>query len=299
MAHKTKVNGTAYDIVGGLTKVNGTDYNIIKGKTKVGGTNYDIQFEEEWEWPGWANATWYDLNRVCVEIQNGNLSNFPSDINTNINRTKTVSLYIPSSNTYGLPSGYQDFTAHLVRVDTTNKQLAFLVPFNITLPYASSTTYTQKYSTSKLKSFCNYITSYCSSQNLSRSYMVPQTRYAVYYKNSNSLTLETMTNCYWFVPNNRELASHQSSVYNFNLDSGDSTYNNYIKDNIFLVSRIPNQGFWTASQAPYSSDTSKVSAIYVKRTDASTLSNAVGRHLLTDPFSKVAVMCIIGNPNGV
>lgn len=44
MAHKTKINGTTYDINGGSCKVNGTKYNINKGKTKINGTGYDISF---------------------------------------------------------------------------------------------------------------------------------------------------------------------------------------------------------------------------------------------------------------
>lgn len=44
MAHKTLVNGTAYDITGGMTLVEGTSYSIKGGKTLIGGTEYDISF---------------------------------------------------------------------------------------------------------------------------------------------------------------------------------------------------------------------------------------------------------------
>jgi hypothetical protein len=47
MAHKTLVNGTAYNIIGGKTLVGGTGYSIKSGKTLVNGTGYDILFEEE------------------------------------------------------------------------------------------------------------------------------------------------------------------------------------------------------------------------------------------------------------
>ena len=46
MAHKTLVNGTAYEIGGGKTLVGGTAYKIDKGKTLVGGTGYEIKFGE-------------------------------------------------------------------------------------------------------------------------------------------------------------------------------------------------------------------------------------------------------------
>ena len=44
MAHKTLINGTAYEISGGRTIVNGTGYSIDKGKTLVGGTAYEVGF---------------------------------------------------------------------------------------------------------------------------------------------------------------------------------------------------------------------------------------------------------------
>lgn len=44
MAHKTRVNGTVYDMKGGKCLVNGTSYDIKKGRTLIGGTGYDITF---------------------------------------------------------------------------------------------------------------------------------------------------------------------------------------------------------------------------------------------------------------
>lgn len=44
MAHKTMVDGTAYEIKGGRTLVDGAAYDIKKGRTLVDGTAYDIGF---------------------------------------------------------------------------------------------------------------------------------------------------------------------------------------------------------------------------------------------------------------
>lgn len=44
MAHKTKVNGTNYELTGGTTRVNGTNYHIASGKTYINGTIYPILF---------------------------------------------------------------------------------------------------------------------------------------------------------------------------------------------------------------------------------------------------------------
>lgn len=43
-AHKTIINGTAYEVKGGKCMVGGTVYNILKGRTLIGGTGYDIMF---------------------------------------------------------------------------------------------------------------------------------------------------------------------------------------------------------------------------------------------------------------
>lgn len=44
MAHKTLMDGTAYEINGGKTLVGGSAYSIDKGKTLVDGTAYEIGF---------------------------------------------------------------------------------------------------------------------------------------------------------------------------------------------------------------------------------------------------------------
>ena len=46
MAHKTLIDGTAYEISGGRTLVDGTTYSIDKGKTLVDGTAHEISFAQ-------------------------------------------------------------------------------------------------------------------------------------------------------------------------------------------------------------------------------------------------------------
>ena len=48
MAHKTRINGTAYGITGGKTLVNGTSYSVKNGKALIGGTAYDISFKKQY-----------------------------------------------------------------------------------------------------------------------------------------------------------------------------------------------------------------------------------------------------------
>lgn len=63
-AHKTLVNGTAYDVKGGKCLVGGTSYDIKKGKTLIGGTGYDITFAPSYD-PVFANNTWEQIIAAC------------------------------------------------------------------------------------------------------------------------------------------------------------------------------------------------------------------------------------------
>ena len=50
MAHKTRVNGTIYDVKGGKCLVGGTSYDIKKGRTLINGTGYEIKFSDGLPW---------------------------------------------------------------------------------------------------------------------------------------------------------------------------------------------------------------------------------------------------------
>lgn len=64
MAHKTIINGTAYEVTGGKCLVNGTVYSINKGRTLIGGTGYDITFGPSYD-PVFANNTWEQIIEAC------------------------------------------------------------------------------------------------------------------------------------------------------------------------------------------------------------------------------------------
>lgn len=63
-AHKTLVNGTAYEVKGGKCLVNGTVYSVKKGRTLIGGTGYDIKFQNGYTWILNENADLYSLQSV-------------------------------------------------------------------------------------------------------------------------------------------------------------------------------------------------------------------------------------------
>ena len=60
--HKTLVNGTAYEVMGGKCMVNGTVYNIKKGRTLINGTGYDINFEPD------VSLTWYFNQTLSIPV---------------------------------------------------------------------------------------------------------------------------------------------------------------------------------------------------------------------------------------
>lgn len=62
-AHKTLINGTAYEVKGGKCMVNGTVYSIKKGRTLIGGTGYDINFEPD------VSLTWYFNETIDITSQ--------------------------------------------------------------------------------------------------------------------------------------------------------------------------------------------------------------------------------------
>jgi hypothetical protein len=65
-AHKTLINGTAYEVKGGKCMVNGTVYSIKKGRTLIGGTGYDINFEPD------VSLTWYFNETIDITSQPDN-----------------------------------------------------------------------------------------------------------------------------------------------------------------------------------------------------------------------------------
>lgn len=61
-AHKTLINGTAYEVKGGKCMVNGTVYNVLKGRTLIDGTGYDINFEPD------VSLTWYFNQTLSIPV---------------------------------------------------------------------------------------------------------------------------------------------------------------------------------------------------------------------------------------
>ena len=68
MAHKTLINGTAYEISGGRTLVNGTGYSIDKGKTLVDGTAYEINFIKRLGKLDVGESVYFNVNGVPTEF---------------------------------------------------------------------------------------------------------------------------------------------------------------------------------------------------------------------------------------
>lgn len=78
MSHKTLINGTAYNVIGGTTLVNGTSYSISKGNTLVGGTAYTIPFGGDSDipngftlYPSWSDTNYSYNNEYMQALPDG------------------------------------------------------------------------------------------------------------------------------------------------------------------------------------------------------------------------------------
>lgn len=297
MAHMTKVNGTAYEIVGGSTKVNGTNYDIIKGKTKVGGTNYDIEFDSgEWKWPGWDNATWYDVNKMCVEVENGNLPTWPDDVVTGA--TKMISMYMDDGGTETDVSTYNnqyDYKAYVVKKTTTasgQSYLECLIVFpNKSLRWANTPAYNTTFASSNIQTFAGTITGShfhwgTKADGFSLDFLRgPRASVTWYAKRSTDttgtyLSVTASGKKLFTVLNKKQLNPTPTTT------SVDGTI-----EASYDVSQIT-EPFWTVSQAPINS--SQVGAIYVLNPSTG---SAGRKNLVTT--GRIALLFAIGNPNGV
>ena len=271
MAHMTKVNGTAYEIVGGSTKVNGTDYDIIKGKTKVGGTDYDIEFNTtpSYYWVGWNSATWNQVYDLCRAKQNGEIDSFPADVVPG--KSKYFGLYMKSDNTHGMPTTTTYYPAYIVRVDNNKGTITVLLNFSKSVRWGSSKAYGISLNGGRcmLKTFLTDLldTSYTywvGGFNPTTYMCRANTRYSVYATSKTAYSTLTQTNQKLFVPCARELLTSSS------IETGlDSNYSSDIQQGIYDV-RSLKFGFWTASQKPIGS--SNCGAVYVDNPSTSTTS---------------------------
>lgn len=63
MSHRTLVNGTGYDIIGGRTLIGGTGYDVKSGRTLIGGTGYDVGFLPPIGTP-LNSMSWEDIRKI-------------------------------------------------------------------------------------------------------------------------------------------------------------------------------------------------------------------------------------------
>ena len=68
MAHKTLINGTAYEIKGGKTLIGGTAYKIEGGKTLVGGTAYKVGFSTPISTLPVGSSVYFKVDGVSTEF---------------------------------------------------------------------------------------------------------------------------------------------------------------------------------------------------------------------------------------
>lgn len=84
MAHKTKINGTNYEVSGGKTLIGGTAYKITGGRTLIDGTAYAISFVAKPEASTLNDCSWETISEVS---ESGQAANYWS-----VGDTKTITI---------------------------------------------------------------------------------------------------------------------------------------------------------------------------------------------------------------
>lgn len=98
MAHKTLIDGTAYEISGGKTLVNGTAYSIKNGKTLVGGTAYEVGFGVPCEVTitGDSSYTAYGITNYAAYVKIDGVK-YGSPAKITVNQGDTISFCVRSA----------------------------------------------------------------------------------------------------------------------------------------------------------------------------------------------------------
>ena len=114
MAHKTLVNGTAYEVKGGKCLVNGTSYDIKKGRTLINGTGEDIVFSSGS--PILDEIDWATIREVSDAGQGANYWSIGDRKAVTLNGTVGV-LKLSNYTTYAFIIGFN----HNASVEGTNR----------------------------------------------------------------------------------------------------------------------------------------------------------------------------------
>lgn len=100
---QTLINGTAYTIDHGNTLVNSTQYTIDHGNTLVNGTQYKIEFSTSgFNWVGWSNADWEDINNLCYCKQQGYIDSWPDDVVVGATKSVTLTTAVLGTTTHNV-----------------------------------------------------------------------------------------------------------------------------------------------------------------------------------------------------
>ena len=85
--------GSANDPASGMSLSNsGNQYSM--------GCCFCVGVYGPFSWPGWSNATWRDVNNLCVLKKNGRIANWPADIEVGIEKSITFSAAVGGTSTF-------------------------------------------------------------------------------------------------------------------------------------------------------------------------------------------------------
>lgn len=244
MAHKTLINGTAYDVAGGATKINGTGYAISGGRTLIEGTGYDVNFGPEFKWD---EASWADLNALCLQKKNNEIDEYPAEVE--VGKTKSLTV------------GNTVYQAQLICVDEIPGTMTFFIlDYPTTYTFGSTTSYTVKYSNSNVRAGAqDCYNNLCAEV---KNIIQPVVKRSSILNSNNTLNYEDTTE-YVFVPNADEftllttknwanVASYHEIGTVYNNTVINKCYDNTYKGNETAGTIIsPKKIWWSRDRACY------------------------------------------------
>lgn len=243
---QTLINGTAYEIEKGNTMVNSTQYTIDHGNTLVGGTQYKIEFAAgpSFEWPGWDNATWEDINNLCYAKQQGYIDSWPSDVVLGGTRSETLSSAVLGTTTHDVMIIGMDQDADGTLTFQTQGVLAN------SAQYMSSNGAEARWSRSMAEGFCDSYYNYFTGKSYIKPVRKGNFDEAISRVASRNPTF-TYTNMFVWIPSCYEISlvtdyTIQDEQYATTTNS-ESTYGKLIRYQYYTdnSSRVKGQQYWT------------------------------------------------------
>lgn len=275
---QTLINGTAYTINHGNTLINNTQYTINSGLTLINGTSYTINLSSSasFEWVGWSNATWEDLNNLCYAKKTGLIDAWPNDIILGNTKNCSLSTSILGKDTY---------EATLIGIDVDGQDTLTFATQRSSQKETFSDNYSASWSSSKARNtYCNNF--YNAFEG--KDYIITITKGTNTQRNQSSIgyTSETV-----WIPSIYEMNGPKNDVYSYTNEEYTQGVNTYYP---YFATTLDSNFFDQAWTRTLSNSTADALLVPIYDSYSQTI-NAYGSSASSNAYYSFAFT--IGNPN--